>query len=332
MGYTHYFRGLGCTEELVDFAENAVSMSGVSIKDPSGDETPDLVRAGARSRIGLNGDAELEQDFESFEIPGESYCKTGRRPYDKVVTAVLIAAIAYKAPGWEHIGSDGNASDWDESGGIDLFIEVYEKMHGKKIDKQALMKALDAFLCSPRDDAGTKAEKGKLLSDICNDAADDCAPHPGTKMVQYHPGVKMIQVRYHSGMIDRLDYIDGKSDWIDLRAAKEYQIREGTFTLIDLGVSVRLPAGYEMIIAPRSSTFKNYGLLQTNGIGVIDESYCGDNDILRMPVYATRDTVVHINDRICQFRIQKHQPKIQFEEMEYLGETNRGGFGSTGKN
>lgn len=323
MGYTHYFRGLSCTKGLVDFAENAISMSEVSIKGPGGDETPDLIRAGALLKIGLNGDAELDQDFESFVIPGESYCKTGRRPYDKVVTAILIAAIAYRAPGWEHIGSDGNASDWDESGGIDLFIEVYKKMHGRKVDKQALMKALDVFLCSPLDDAGAKAEKGKLLGNICNDAADSCVPHPGTKM---------IQVRYHSGMIDRLDYIDGKSDWIDLRAAKEYQIKEGEFTLIDLGISVRLPAGYEMIIAPRSSTFKNYGLLQTNGIGVIDESYCGDNDILRMPVYATRDTVVHINDRICQFRIQKHQPKIQFEEAVHLGETDRGGFGSTGKN
>lgn len=323
MGYTHYFHKLGCTKELVDFAENAISMSGVSVKGPDGYETPDLIRAGALFRIGLNGDAELDQDFESFEIPGESYCKTGRRPYDKVVTAILIAAIAYKVPGWEHIGSDGYASDWNESGGVELFIEVYKKMHGRKVDKQALMKVLDAFLCSPLDDASAKAEEGKLLGDICNETTDDFVPHPDTKM---------IQVRYHSGMIDRLDYIDGKSDWIDLRAAKEYQIKEGEFTLIDLGVSVRLPAGYEMIIAPRSSTFKNYGLLQTNGIGVIDESYCGDNDILRMPVYATRDTVVHINDRICQFRIQKHQPKIQFEETAHLGETDRGGFGSTGKN
>ena len=102
-----------------------------------------------------------------------------------------------------------------------------------------------------------------------------------------------IRIRYHSNEIDHLTYVDGKSDWIDLRAAKEYRLKAGEFALIDLGVSVKLPEGYEMITAPRSSTFKNYGLIQSNGIGVVDESYCGDGDVLKMPVYATRDTVVH---------------------------------------
>ncbi len=140
-----------------------------------------------------------------------------------------------------------------------------------------------------------------------------------------------IRIKYHSDQIDRLTYIDGKSDWIDLRAAEEITLKKGDFTLISLGVSVQVPAGYELIIAPRSSTFKHYGLIQTNGIGVVDESYSGDNDILRMPVYATRDTVVHVNERICQFRIQRHQPQIEFEEVESLGRTDRGGFGSTGR-
>lgn len=139
-----------------------------------------------------------------------------------------------------------------------------------------------------------------------------------------------IRILYHSDEIDHLTYVDGKSDWIDLRAAKEYQLKAGEFALIDLGVSVKLPEGYEMITAPRSSTFKNYGLIQSNGIGVVDESYCGDGDVLKMPVYATRDTVVHVNDRICQFRIQKHQPRIVFEEVQTLGGSDRGGFGSTG--
>ena len=140
-----------------------------------------------------------------------------------------------------------------------------------------------------------------------------------------------IRIKYHSDEIDRLTYIDGKSDWIDLRAAQEVTLKKGDFALISLGVSVQVPAGYELIIAPRSSTFKTYGLLQTNGIGVVDESYSGDNDILRMPVYATRDTVVHVNERICQFRIQRHQPQIEFEEVETLGRADRGGFGSTGR-
>ena len=141
---------------------------------------------------------------------------------------------------------------------------------------------------------------------------------------------KTIQILYHSKEIDRLTYIDGKSDWIDLRAAREYHLKAGESALIDLGISVKLPEGYEMITAPRSSTFRNYGLLQSNSIGVVDESYCGDGDILRMPVYATRDTVVHVNDRICQFRILEHQPHITFEEVASLGEADRGGFGSTG--
>lgn len=142
---------------------------------------------------------------------------------------------------------------------------------------------------------------------------------------------KTIQILYHSKEIDRLEYIDGKSDWIDLRSAKEYHLNPGDFCLIDLGISVKLPEGYEMITAPRSSLFKNYGLIQSNGIGIVDESYCGDNDILMMPVYATRETVIHVNDRVCQFRIQEHQPHIEFEEVETLGTTDRGGFGSTGK-
>ena len=140
-----------------------------------------------------------------------------------------------------------------------------------------------------------------------------------------------IRILYHTDAIDRLEYIDGKSDWIDLRAAQEYDLKAGDFALIDLGISVRLPDGYEMITAPRSSTFRNYGLIQSNGIGVVDESYCGDNDVLKMPVYATRDTVVHVNDRICQFRIQRHQPRIIFEEVKTLGSPDRGGFGSTGR-
>lgn len=141
-----------------------------------------------------------------------------------------------------------------------------------------------------------------------------------------------IRIKYHSDEIERLRYIDGKSDWIDLRASENVSLKKGDFKLIKMGISVELPKGYEMIIAARSSTFKNYGLIQTNAIGVVDESYCGDDDIIMMPVYATRDTEVKVNDRLCQFRIFRHQPVIEFEEVESLGNTTRGGFGSTGKN
>ncbi len=143
---------------------------------------------------------------------------------------------------------------------------------------------------------------------------------------------EVIKIKYHSDEIEKLKYIDGKSDWIDLRAAENVSLKAGDFALINMGISVQLPRGYEMIIAARSSTFKNFGLIQTNAIGVVDESYCGDEDIIMMPVYATRDTSVQINDRLCQFRILRHQPEIVFEEVESLKNAARGGFGSTGKN
>lgn len=142
--------------------------------------------------------------------------------------------------------------------------------------------------------------------------------------------METIKIKYHSDEIEKLTYIDGKSDWIDLRAAEEVELKAGDFKLINLGVSMKLPEGYEAHIAPRSSTFKNYGLLQVNSVGVVDNSYSSDKDIWRMPVWATRDTVVHVNDRICQFRIVKNQPKIDFVEVEHLEGVERGGFGSTG--
>ena len=143
---------------------------------------------------------------------------------------------------------------------------------------------------------------------------------------------KTIKILYHSDKIEKLQYIDGKSDWIDLRSAEDVSLKAGEFHLIELGISVQLPEGFEMITAPRSSTFKRWGIIQVNSIGVVDESYCGDNDVLRMPVLATRDTEIHVNDRVCQFRILEHQPRIVFDEVETLGNTDRGGFGSTGAN
>ena len=126
--------------------------------------------------------------------------------------------------------------------------------------------------------------------------------------------MEKIRIQYLDDTIERLCYIDGKSDWIDLRAAEDVELKAGEFRLIHLGVAMQLPAGYEAHIVPRSSTFKNFGILQTNHMGVIDETYCGPEDWWRMPVYAVRDTVIHKNDRICQFRLMEHQPGIVFEE------------------
>lgn len=140
-----------------------------------------------------------------------------------------------------------------------------------------------------------------------------------------------INIKYFSDDIERLKYIDGKSDWIDLRASEDITLKAGEFKLIPLGIAIALPEGYEAHIVPRSSTFKNYGILQTNSMGVIDETYCGDNDQWMMPVYATRDTEIKKNDRICQFRVMEHQPSLNFIEKKHLEGKDRGGFGSTGK-
>ena len=142
---------------------------------------------------------------------------------------------------------------------------------------------------------------------------------------------EIIKIKYHTDEIEKLRYIDGKSDWIDLRSAEDVELKAGEFKLISLGVSMELPKGYEAHVVPRSSTFKTWGILQTNSMGIIDESYRSDSDIWKMPVYATRDTTIHKNDRICQFRIEKHQPTIKFEEVEHLEGEERGGFGSSGE-
>ena len=143
--------------------------------------------------------------------------------------------------------------------------------------------------------------------------------------------MEQIKIKYFTDKIDKLAYIDGKSDWIDLRASEEVTLKQGEFALVPLGVAMELPKGYEAHIVPRSSTYKNFGVIQANHSGVVDGSYCGDNDMWRMPVIAMRDTQIHVNDRICQFRIMKNQPEILFEEVEHLEGKDRGGFGTTGK-
>lgn len=140
-----------------------------------------------------------------------------------------------------------------------------------------------------------------------------------------------INIKYLTDSIDKLTYIDGKSDWIDLRAAETVDMEPMEFKLIPLGIAMQLPVGYEAHVIPRSSTFKNFGIIQANSMGLIDESYCGDNDQWYFPAIALRKTTILANDRICQFRIMKHQPQIEFHEVDNLNNESRGGIGSTGK-
>ena len=138
-----------------------------------------------------------------------------------------------------------------------------------------------------------------------------------------------ILVRYHAD-IDPIEKIE-QGDWIDLRVAEDVELKPGEYKAISLGVSMQLPKGYEAHVVPRSSTFKHWGVLQTNHMGVIDESYCGDNDIWRFPALATRPCLIEKNSRICQFRIVKKMEDVSLKMVDRLNETNRGGFGSTGK-
>jgi dUTP pyrophosphatase len=143
--------------------------------------------------------------------------------------------------------------------------------------------------------------------------------------------METIKIKYHTDEIDKIKEI-AVGDWIDLRAAETVAMNTGDFKLISLGVSMKLPEGYEAHVVPRSSTFKKWGILQTNSTGIIDNSYSGTNDIWRFPALAMRDTVINKNDRICQFRIVKRQPTVEFEEVDTLDSVDRGGFGSTGAN
>ena len=143
---------------------------------------------------------------------------------------------------------------------------------------------------------------------------------------------EIIKIKYFTDKIIKIEKIGDKSDWIDLRAAENVSMKAGEFKLIPLGVAMQLPAGYEAWVVPRSSTYKNFGIRQANSIGVIDGKYCGDNDQWFFPAMADRDTEIHINDRICQFRIIKNQPNIILEKVEVLGNPDRTGFGSTGVN
>lgn len=175
-----------------------------------------------------------------------------------------------------------------------------------------------------------KNDEEQLASDI-NSAIDnfditDIKLSATNRFNDYY--IPKILVKYHAN-IDPIE-ISANGNFVDLRSAAEYEIHKGDFLLINLGVSIKLPQGYWGQVVPRSSLFKNHGLIMTNSFGVIDTSYCGEDDHWMMPVYATRDTSVEFNERICQFRIVKDIP-FNIQKVESLSGSNRGGFGSTGR-
>lgn len=150
-----------------------------------------------------------------------------------------------------------------------------------------------------------------------------------------------------SELIIRVKYFDGatklkkitKGNWIDVYANKDMFIEEGTRAMIPLGFALELPNGWEGHLAPRSSTFKTWGIIQTNSVGVVDDTYIGDNDQWHMPVYCLQGkdsvdgqlgTIIRKGDKIGQFRIMEVMPQIEFEEVDSFGNADRGGFGTTG--
>jgi dUTP pyrophosphatase len=139
-----------------------------------------------------------------------------------------------------------------------------------------------------------------------------------------------IKIKYHDKDLGKIEKIP-VGDWIDLRAAERVDLEEGQFRIISLGISMKLPKGYEAHVLPRSSTFRRWGILLTNSMGIIDESYCGEHDVWGFPALAMRSTTIFKGDRICQFRIVPKMPEIQFTEVDDMEANDRGGFGSTGK-
>lgn len=137
-----------------------------------------------------------------------------------------------------------------------------------------------------------------------------------------------VKIKYFSDIekIKKFKY----GDWIDLRSAEDVELKAGDFKIIKLGIGMKLPYGWEAHVAPRSSTYKNFGIICANSFGIIDNSYCGDEDEWGFPAIALRDTTIHKNDRICQFRVVEKQPSIDFIEVEHLDKVSRGGFGTSG--
>ena len=196
----------------------------------------------------------------------------------------------------------------------------------------------DRLATTAADEAGASFKAGDPKQSFEEESvwkkAGDPAPDtfPADRQVADSSGADALKVRirYLSDRIEKLQPPDNSANWVDLRAAEDVDLKKGDFRLIRLGVAMKLPEGYEAHIVPRSSTYKNFGIIQANHYGVIDNAYSGDGDEWMVPVIAMRDTSIHINDRICQFRIEKRQPDIFFEEVDHLDDTDRGGFGSTG--
>ncbi|MDU5206319.1 MAG: deoxyuridine 5'-triphosphate nucleotidohydrolase [Clostridioides difficile] len=150
-----------------------------------------------------------------------------------------------------------------------------------------------------------------------------------------------IRIKYFEGATKMKKIIKG--NWIDVYSNKDVFVKEGERAMIPLGFALELPEGWEGHLAPRSSTFKTWGIIQTNSVGVVDDTYIGDNDQWHMPVYCLqgrekikdclrecKGTWIRKGDKIGQFRIMEVMPNFEFEEVDSFGNADRGGFGTSG--
>ena len=186
-------------------------------------------------------------------------------------------------------------------------------------------------------------EAGAFFNNFVSQLAGDLYDCKNKKVSFKNPKSVDIKVKYFSDAYEGAELEEATSDrnWIDLRAKEDIFIPKNTFALIPLGVAIQLPKGYEAHIVPRSSTFKTWGIIQTNSMGVVDETYCGDKDQWYFPAFCieTKDiingvegTYINKGDRICQFRIMPRQESIKFTAVKCLNNEDRGGFGTTGNN
>ena len=215
--------------------------------------------------------------------------------------------------------------------------EIFDESYEDEYDDEYYVLNKDGYATKEIKSATISIFKNYPVFESEQDAIDNIEPYSKYGIAPEKrylvPEVPTIKVRYHKelcpDLIEMKKIDDG--DFIDLRAAENVNLKSGEYKLISLGISVQLPKGYYAEIVPRSSTYKNFGIVMSNSIGIIDESYCGDNDIWHFPAIAMRDTEIHINDRICQFRIVKIR-NIEIEVVNKLNNKDRGGIGSTGKN
>lgn len=180
--------------------------------------------------------------------------------------------------------------------------------------KREVLWALDQMFDHYVEDFGYREEKMRNARDYIADMIN-CQGSPK----------ETIKINTHGGELPECH-----GEWVDLATAEDTYMGAGTYRMISLGVSMQLPDGYYAKVVPRSSTCKKWGIIMANSVGIIENDYNGDNDIWQFPAYAISETFIPAGTRIAQFCIVRQEAGIKFEQVDTLGNEDRGGLGSTG--